>query len=128
MSTTIEATALHERDLFELPGGSVYETARRPTGDDHVQARLWCAHPPDVATGAPPQVTFHPQQVVGLLSHAETRPHVGHSGYVRTVFEQEMDRRHQALMSVAYEKLKREATATRQAAHARRSWWQKLFR
>lgn len=128
MSTMIKVTALQQRDLFELPDGSVYETDRRGTDDDPVQARLWCAHPPDTATGAPPLVAFASEQAVGLLSHAESRLHVGHVGYVRTVFEHEMERHHHELMSVVYEKMNREDATTRQGEQARRPWWQKLFR
>lgn len=127
MGTVIKATALQQRDVFELPNGSVYETARRGTADDPVQAHLWCAHPPETRTGAPPLIDLPPELEVSLLNRSEARLHVGHAGYVRTVFEQEMDRRHNEQMSVVYEKMNREDAAIRQREHERRPWWKKLF-
>jgi hypothetical protein len=127
MSTIIKVTALQQRDLFELPNGSVYETARRGTDDDSVQARLWCAHSPEPSTFAPPLINLSPEQEVCLLNSNESRLHIAHAGFVRKVFEQEMDRHHQELMSVVYEKMNREDAATRLQEHARRPWWKKLF-
>lgn len=127
MSTIIKVTALQQRDLFELPNGSIYETARRGTGSDPVQAHLWCAHPPDATTFAPPLINLLPDQEVCLLSHAESRVHVGHSGYVRTAFEEEMDRHHQEQMSVVYEKMNRDDAVVRQNEQANRPWWKKMF-
>jgi hypothetical protein len=127
MSTVIKVTALQQRDLFELPNGSVYETARRGTADDPVQAHLWCAHPPDASTFAPPLIDLQPEHEVSLLSTSESRLHVSHAGYVRKAFEQEMDRHHQESMSVVYEKMNREDAALRQREHEGRPWWKKLF-
>ncbi len=126
MSTMIKVQALHQGDLFELPHGSVFETGRRGSDTDPVVAHLWCAHPPDAPTGAPVVLEFASEQAVGLLSHAESRVHVRHPGYVRTVFEQTMATHHQDQMNRVYENINREAAATRQ--HARRPWWQRLFR
>jgi hypothetical protein len=128
MSTSIKVTALQQRDLFELPNGSVYETARRGAKDEPVQAQLWCAHEPDAPTGAPKPMTFPLEQTVALLSHAESRLHVRHPGYARTVFEQTMEAHHQQQMNRVYETINREDVALRQQTHAGRSWWRKLFR
>ena len=128
MSTTIKVQALQQRDLFELPNGSVYETARRGSANEPVQAQLWCAHPPDPATGTPVLMMFPPEQAVVMLSHSESRLHVRHAGYVRTVFEQTMDTHHQEQMNRVYDTINREDAVTRQQALTRRSWWQKIFR
>ena len=71
---------------------------------------------------------FPPEQDVCLLSHGESRLHVRHPGYVRTVFEQTMATHHQDQMNRVYEKINREAAVQRGHAHAKRPWWQKLFR
>lgn len=127
MSTTIKVKTLQHHDLFELPNGSVYEMARRGNSDEPVQALLWCAHSPDATTHAPSLVNFPPEQEVHMLDHTESRLHIGHPGYVRTAFEQEMDRHHQASMSVVYEKMNREDAFVRQREHEQRPWWKKLF-
>ncbi len=126
MSTIIKVQALQQRDLFELPNGSVFETGRRGTDADPVLAHLWCAHPPDAPTGAPVLMEFAAEQDVGLLSQGESQVHVRHPGYVRTVFEQTMATHHQDQMNRVYENINREDAATRH--HARRPWWQRLFR
>ena len=128
MSTIIKVQALQQRDLFELPNGSVFETGRRGSDADPVLAHLWCAHPPDAPTGAPVLLAFSAEQDVCLLSHAESRLHVRHSGYVRTVFEQTMETQHQEQMSRVYETINRDDAVQRERAHAQRPWWQKLFR
>ncbi len=128
MSTIIKVKSLQQRDLFELPNGSVFETGRRGTDADPVLAQLWCAHPPDAPTGAPVLMEFPPEQDVCLLSHGESRLHVRHPGYVRTVFEQTMATHHQDQMNRVYEKINREDAVQRGHANAKRPWWQKLFR
>jgi|GEM_PF-6839336 len=128
MSTIIKVKALQQRDLFELPNGSVFETGRRGTDTDPILAQLWCAHTPDAPTGTPLLMEFPPEQDVSLLSYAEARPHVHHAGYVRTVFEQTMETNHQRQMNRVYEKINREDAAERLHAHAHRPWWQKVFR
>lgn len=128
MSTTIKVRALQDRDMFELPNGSVYEMAQRGADGEPVQAVLWCAHPPDPPTEKPALTEFHPEQSVSVLSYAESRLHVSHPGYVRAVAEHEMNRRHQERMSKVYENIKREDAAARQRKSARRPWWRNVFR
>ena len=50
MSTLIAVTALRHQDLFATPNGSIYETLRGSQDGGPMQARLWCAHPPDRLT------------------------------------------------------------------------------
>lgn len=127
MSKIVEAKELRQRDLFEMPNGSVYLIAGRGDAAGGQHARLWCAHPPDPITFAPPRIDFPPGQEVQLLSGHEMRVHYGHAGYVETVFAQEMDRRYAANMQVVHERGQREAAEQRQRARADRPWWRKLF-
>jgi hypothetical protein len=53
MSRLIEATELRHRDIFELPNGSVYLVEAQADTTRPLQARLWCAHPPDPAMAHP---------------------------------------------------------------------------
>ena len=125
MSRMVEAKELRDRDMFELPNGSVYAASHRGESDDVRQARLWCAHPPDPITFDPPRIDLSPGQNVRLLSGNETRVHYRHDGYVDAVFGHEMDRRHRTNMHVVY--AQREAAAQQQRAQASRPWWKKLF-
>jgi hypothetical protein len=126
MSRIVEAAALSYRDLFALPNGSVYET--RSTTAGALQARLWCAHPPDPITFSPPQIDLTPGQMVQLLSRDETRSHIRHEGYVRAVFEQEMERRFSEQMQLVDARTQRAHAATQERERALRPWWKKLFR
>ena len=56
MITLIAATALRHQDLFATPNGSIYETLRGSQDGGPLQARLWCAHPPDRLTCTPPRI------------------------------------------------------------------------
>ena len=126
MSTQITVERLSVRDVFELPSGSIYELARQSTAEEPAQALLWCSHPTDPGAVDSPRVALLPHDTVGLLSPAETRLHVGHSGYARTVFAQNMDRHHQERMQAV--NATRADAAARLQENARRPWWQRLFR
>jgi hypothetical protein len=128
MPLTIEAQALRHDDLFALPHGSVYQTVRRGPPAGPVQAKLWCAHPPDAVTFTPPLIDISSAQPVQLLGRGDTRGHTGHAGYVRAVFAQEMDRRHQERMTAVVETSRRAAAEARQRARAGWPWWKKLLR
>lgn len=128
MSRTVEATTLRHRDLFTLGSSSIYETRRHGTAADALQARLWCAHPPDPITFAPPYIDLAPEQTVQLLSRDETRGHLRHDGYVRAVFEQEMDRRFQTQMQRVSARIDRAEAEVRERERALRPWWKKLWR
>ena len=123
MSRIVETKELRHQDLFELPHGSVYEVDRHGTAG---AARLWCAHPPDVPIADPPRIDLPPTPTVRLLSRHEQASHTQHPGYVRQVFEHEMDRRHNERMQVVNEQRARAAAETRQHAQARRPWWRKV--
>ena len=127
MSRIVEAKELRDRDMFEMPNGSVYAASDRVDHEGPQQARLWCAHPPDPMTFDPARIDLPPGQQVRLLSGNETRVHYRHDGYVESVFEREMDRRHRANMQVVGEQRQREAAEQRQREHAGRPWWKKLF-
>ena len=127
MSTLVEVKDVRQGDMFEMPGGSVYAAAGFVHAAGAAQARLWCAHPPDPMTFDPPLIELPPEQTVRLLSGAEAGEHYRHDGYVESVFRQEMDRRHQAMMLSLEEKWKREAAEQRQREHARRPWGKKVF-
>ncbi len=124
MSRIVETKDLHHHDLFELPNGSVYEVDR---GGTVVQARLWCAHPPDAPIAEPPLIALPATPTVRLLNRHDQGAHTRHAGYVRHVFEQEMDRRHHERMQGVYERQTQAAADVRQHAPARRPWWKKLF-
>lgn len=126
MSRLVEVTELRYRDLFALPNGTIYQASGSGTGA--LQARVWCAHPPDSITSDSPPINLAPGQSVQLLSRDETRGHTGHAGYVRAVFADEMDRRHQERMQVVMARRQREAAALHQLERARWPWWKKLFR
>lgn len=128
MSRIVEASTLHHRDLFALPNGSIYETRGQGTTAGVLQARLWCAHPPDPITFSPPQIDLSAGQTVQLLSRDETRDHIRHEGYVRAVFEHEMERRFQEQMQRVDARTQRAQAETQQRARALRPWWKKLFR
>ncbi len=127
MSRIVEARELRQRDMFEMPNGSVYVTSGRGEAVDVLQARLWCAHPPDPITFDPPRIDLPPGQQVRLLSGDEAEEHYGHDGYVEAVFRREMDRRHQAIMQSLGEQKQREQAEQRERERGRRPWWQKLF-
>ncbi len=124
MSKIVATQELRHQDLFELPHGSVYEVDSRGTV---VQARLWCAHPPDAPSAEPPLIDLPAVPPVRLLNRHDQGEHARHAGYVRQVFEQEMDRRHQEQMQGVYARQAQAAAHTRQHAPARRPWWKKLF-
>jgi len=127
MSRQIEATELRHRDIFEMPNGSVYmvEAQADPTGP--LQARLWCAHPPDSSTAHPPLIDLPDGPVRLLVDRHDTGLHVRHDGYVKQVFVAEMNRRHQDQMTGVYATMKRTAEADRKQANDRKPWWKKLF-
>ena len=127
MSTSVDSQALHSRDLIALPNGSVYEVSSRQADEPAVRVRLWCAHDPEPIAFAPPLVDLQAEQTVQLLSKAETREHLGHPGFVRTAFEQEMTRHHQEKMMGVYERFNREDAARGLRERAARPWWKKLF-
>lgn len=127
MSRMVATKVLRHGDLFVLPNGSIYETTRGGENAYAAQARMWCAHPPDPVTAASQLIDLLPEQQVQLLDRDETRGHSSHAGYVRAVFEHEMDRQHQARMIPVYEKMKREDAAALQRSRASRPWWKKLF-
>ncbi len=127
MSKIVEARELHQRDMFAMPNGSVYVVSGRVGAEGAVQARLWCAHPPDPVTFDPPQIDLPPGQPIRRLSGNETRVHYRHAGYVDDVFAREMDRRHRANMQLVDARRQREHAEQRQRAQARRPWWSKLF-
>jgi hypothetical protein len=124
MSRSVATSELHPHDLFELPNGSVYEVNPYGTG---ATARLWCAHPPDAPIADPPLINLPTMPTVRLLSRHDQGAHTRHAGYVRQVFEQDMDRRHNVRMQGMYERQAQAAVTTRQHAPARRRWWTKLF-
>jgi len=124
MSRIVETKELHHQDLFELPNGSVYEVDRHGAA---ATARLWCAHPPDAPIADPPRIDLSAMPTVSLLSRHDQGSHTRHAGYVRQVFEHEMDRRHHERMQVVHEQRARAAAETRQHEQARRPWWKKMF-
>jgi hypothetical protein len=127
MSKLIETTELRDGNIFELPNGSVYLVEAQADSARTLQARLWCAHPPDLATAHPPLIDLPPGPVRVLIDRHETGVHVRHAGYVKQVFVAEMNRRHQDRMSRVYATMKRTAEADRQQAYDRKPWWKKLF-
>lgn len=127
MSTIVEARELRHQDLFETPNGSVYAVVRAGAHADAVQARLWCAHPPDAVAADPPHIDVPPERPLRLLSGQETRTHYHHAGYVSAVFGQVMEQRHQANMDVVAEQRQRAGAAQGQRDRANRPWWKKLF-
>lgn len=128
MSRIVEARELRDRDLFALSHGSIYETRGHATAAGVLHARLWCAHLPDQITFELPQIDFPPEQLVQLLGRDETRSHLHHDGYVRAVFEQEMERRFQAQMLLVTARTERADAEKRERERALRPWWKKLFR
>lgn len=127
MSRMIETAELRHRDIFEMPNGSVYMAEEQAGKTGPLQARLWCAHPPDPSTSHPPLIDLPPGPVRLLTDRHETGIHVRHEGYVKQVFVAEMNRRHQDQMSGVYANMKRTAETERQQAHDRKPWWKKLF-
>lgn len=127
MSNLIETTALRHGDLFELSNGSVYRAEAQADHTGPLQARLWCAHPPDAAMAHPPLIDLPSEPVRLLIDRHETGIHVRHDGYVKQVFVAEMNRRHQDQMSRVYTTMKRTAEAERKQAYDRKPWWKKLF-
>lgn len=128
MGTMVTVRELGQRDVFEMPSGSLYELARPSTANEPAQAHLWCAHPTNPGAVEPARVDLPPEHQVSLLDQAEARLHVGHAGYERTVFAQEMDRHHQERMQAVYAARAQAAATARLHEQARRPWWQKLFR
>ena len=124
MSCIVETNALRHHDLFELPTGSVYEVDRQGSV---AQARVWCAHLPDAPTAEPPLIDLPALPTVRRLDPQDQGSHTRHAGYVRQVFVQEMDRRHNQRMHAVYENINREHAATQQRERAARPWWKKLF-
>ena len=122
MSRSVATSELRHQDLFELPHGSVYEVDLHGT---RAEARLWCAHPPDAPIADPPRIALPAVPTVQLLNRHDQGAHTRHAGYVRQVFEQDMDRRHNVRMQGMYER--QAAVTTRQHAPAHRRWWTKLF-
>lgn len=127
MSRLIDATELRHRDIFELPNGSVYMVEAQADSAQTLQARLWCAHPPDPATAHPPLIDLPGGPVRLLIDRHETGIHVRHDGYVKQVFVAEMNRRHQDQMTDVYATMKRTAEADRKQVRDRKPWWKKLF-
>ena len=124
MSRMVATSELRHQDLFALPHGSVYEVDLHGT---RAEARLWCAHPPDAPIADPPRIALPAVPTVQLLNRHDQGAHTRHAGYVRQVFEQDMDRRHNVRMQGMYERQAQAAVTTRQHAPARRRWWTKLF-
>lgn len=124
MSKLIETTELRHGDLFETPNGSVYRAEAQAEHAGSLQARLWCAHPPDPNTAHPALIDLPPGPVQLLIDRHETGIHVRHAGYVKQVFVTEMNRRHQDQMSRVYATMQRTAEADRQQ---HKPWWKKLF-
>ncbi len=124
MSRSVATTELRHQDLFELPHGSVYEVDLHGTT---AEARVWCAHPPDAPIADPPRIALPAVPTVQLLNRHDQGAHTRHAGYVRHVFEQEMNRRHQEQMQQVYARQAQAAAQTRQHAPAHRPWWKKLF-
>jgi hypothetical protein len=127
MSKLIDTTELRHGNIFELPNGSVYLVEAQADPARTLQARLWCAHPPDAATAHPPLIDLPAGPVRLLIDRHETGIHVRHVGYVKQVFVAEMNRRHQDQMTGVYASMQRTAAADRQLAHDRKPWWKKLF-
>ncbi|HEX6292484.1 MAG TPA: hypothetical protein VFZ66_25080 [Herpetosiphonaceae bacterium] len=127
MSRLIDTTELRHRDIFALPTGSVYRVEVQADTTGPLQARLWCAHPPDPATAHPPLIDLPPGPVRLLIDRHETGIHVRHDGYVKQVFVTEMNRRHQDQMRRVYATMQRTAEADRKQADDRKPWWRKLF-
>ena len=61
-----------------------------------MQARLWCAHPPDRLTSEPPRIAFQAGHRVRLLRWEDIDAHARHAGYVRAVSHEAWDRRQHA--------------------------------
>lgn len=127
MSRIVEATELRDRDIFEMPNGSVYAATGSVGAEGVPRARLWCAHAPEPTTFDPPPIDLAPGQQVRLLDGHESDGHFRHDGYVELVFHAEMDRRHQAMMRSVYEQRQRADAAQRRDDRARRPWWSTLF-
>lgn len=126
MSKIIASTGLGPGVMFEMPNGSVYVTsAGEPTGA--LQARLWCAHPPDAVTFDPPRIDIAADPEVRLLTSKEAELHVRHEGYVEAVFRSEMERRNEAMLRSVHEKGTVAAEEQRQRDQARLPWWRKLL-
>ena len=127
MSKIIRAGDLRRGDMFEMATGSVYETSGQAATAGLPQARLWCAHPPDLLTFEPALIDLTPEQEVRLLNGAETEGHTRHDGFVENLFRTEMDRRNQAMMQTVYERQSLEQQEQRARDRARRPWWKKVF-
>ncbi len=126
MSKMVASTELRPGVMFEMPNGSVYVTSGdEPTGT--LQARLWCAHPPDAVTFDPPQITIVAGQDVCLLSAKEAEQHARHEGYVEAVFRNEMERRNEVMLRSAHERGNVAAAEQRQHDRNRLPWWRKLL-
>ena len=128
MSRLIETMELRHRDIFELSNGSVYRVEEQADPARPLQARLWCAHPPDPTIAHPPLIDLPSGSVRLLTDRHDTGIHVHHDGYVKQVFVAEKNRRHQDQMTGVYARMKRTAAADRQQADDRKPWWKKLFR
>ncbi len=126
MSKMIQASELRRGDMFELANGSVYEASGQANNGNLLQARLWCAHPPDLVTFEPALIELMPEQDVRLLTGAETEGHIRHEGFVAELFRTEMDRRNQEMMQTVYERQNLEQQEQRARERAARPWWKKL--
>jgi len=127
MSKMVEVKDLRPGDVFAVPDGSVYEAEGAPDQQGQQQARLWCAHPPDALTFDPPPTAFPPNQQVQLLHGEAVKEHAFHDGYVKRVFQQEMERRHTAMMQAVHTRGQQAAAEQRRLDGAARPWWKKLF-
>lgn len=126
MSKVVASTELGPGVRFEMPNGSVYVTSGgKPTGV--LQARLWCAHPPDEITFDPPLIDIAAGQEIRILSGKESELHARHEGYVEAVFRNEMERRNDVMLRSAQERGAVVAAEQRQRDQARLPWWRKLF-
>jgi len=126
MSKMVASTELRPGVMFEMPNGSVYVTSGdEPTGT--LQARLWCAHPPDAVTFDPPRIDIPAEQELLLLSGKEAEQHARHDGYVEAVFRNEMERRNEVMLRSAHERGTVAAAEQRQRDQARLPWWRKLL-
>ena len=127
MGRIIEIKELRGGNIFDTPNGSVYEATGPADQRGVQQARLWCAHPPDAITFEPPQTGFLPNQRVQILSGQEMKDHSQHEGYVKKVFQHEMERRNNAMMHSVHRRGQQAAAEQRRLDRAGRPWWKKLF-
>ena len=127
MSKIIQAGDLRRGDMFEMANGSVYQTSGLADTAGPRQARLWCAHPPELLTFEPPLIELPPEQEVQLLTGPETEGHTQHDGFVENLFRNEMDRRNQEMMHTVYERQHLEQQEQHAGDRARRPWWKKVL-